>query len=85
MPDALERYSEVADALCLGGKTKEEKVGVRSVHAWCLLCLYAGPAFVTGGSHSMKSWRHIVLQCYGLSFLYSFCICLRSSNDWCDN
>jgi hypothetical protein len=26
VPDALERYAEVADALSLGGKTKEEKV-----------------------------------------------------------
>lgn len=28
VPKALERYGEVADALGLGGKTKEEKVGV---------------------------------------------------------
>lgn len=28
VPDALERYAEVADALNLGGKTKEEKVRV---------------------------------------------------------
>jgi len=27
VPDALTRYSEVADALALGGSTKEEKVG----------------------------------------------------------
>jgi acetaldehyde dehydrogenase/alcohol dehydrogenase len=26
VPDALERYAEVADALNLGGKTKQEKV-----------------------------------------------------------
>jgi hypothetical protein len=30
VPKALERYGEVADALGLGGKTKEEKV-----RGWC--------------------------------------------------
>jgi hypothetical protein len=34
VPDALERYAEVADALCLGGKTKQEKVSGRMSLCW---------------------------------------------------
>jgi hypothetical protein len=30
VPDSLERYAEVADALQLGGKTREDKVGLHT-------------------------------------------------------
>lgn len=41
VPDALERYAEVADALNLGGKTEQEKVGCSRSTQCCSPCSLA--------------------------------------------
>lgn len=59
VPKALDRYAEIADALVLGGNTKEEKVC--SVHdkLWLLSpCMYAVEPLSEPHTHIMHACTH---------------------------